>query len=407
MAEQDPLQSGKRRRGNSNIDLRLDPNNVLENGLSTDERTTKRARSAVEEDLASPIESPPYLVVHMVKCDAEGNHRDHDPEAMYLDIPRLLGGDSKASVLRGQIPIDEDELHPDMLEERGVNFVVYKNYDCRAYHETVKDDFIPLPLPQIKREVLSGLKAHFFSLPEDGEEAVPNWEYIDKLSTSLKKSLEIVGKINRSRLQHLSFEAPYTGFYHARSLLEDHATGRSGVLSDLHQDNMTSLLDYVLKTCADDYEAADALFAQGLVERRHFLKLFPPDEVVVDPQSTQPVAYVTSSCVQNHDFELSITCWNWQYDGIFRRKGTTRKITWPSYDDQIPISRLPLYPLRFDTSGLEQRLRKRGELFWDCRKRKFVSYESSSSPLELQTVRTRSSPTSRTRSNFFRAIHDT
>ncbi|KAF2498988.1 hypothetical protein BU16DRAFT_446688, partial [Lophium mytilinum] len=262
-----------------------------------------------------------------------------------------------------------------------IHFVVYRNYDCRNYHEHVKDDFNPLPLPQIKREVLAGLKAHFFDLPKDGDDAVARWENIGSLSITLQQTLETIRYPGQLKL-----EAPYTAFYHGRSLLADHASGRSGILEPLHQDHLQSLLDYVLGFCADDYKAADVLFAMGLVDKQHFQKLFPPNEVLVDAKDPQPLAYSTIDCAQNHPLELLLTVWNWQYDGLFRQKNSLLTVTWPSYDGQIPISALPVYPLRYDTTGLKERLIERGQMFWECRKRKFVSYESSNSALELQTV---------------------
>jgi hypothetical protein len=47
-------------------------------------------------------------------------------------------------------------------------------------------------------------------------------------------------------------------------------------------------------------------------------------------------------------------------------------------DAEMQMKDLGIYPLKFDRKNLESQIRKRGEMFWSCRIKKFVTYVSKS-----------------------------
>ena len=83
---------------------------------------------------------------------------------------------------------------------------------------------------------------------------------------------------------------------------------------------------------------------------------------------------------------LELNCISWSFDEVFKKQSIVHTVAWPSSDGLIAITSLEIFPLRYDTSGLENRLRKRGEQFWACRKRAFVSYDSPTPTFDVQTV---------------------
>lgn len=66
--------------------------------------------------------------------------------------------------------------------------------------------------------------------------------------------------------------------------------------------------------------------------------------------------------------------WCWRYEGgVFRYE---RKLSVDRINAQrkFPIDKMPFFPLKFDKSEAEKRLRYGGELFWKLKDRSYVSY---------------------------------
>jgi len=77
----------------------------------------------------------------------------------------------------------------------------------------------------------------------------------------------------------------------------------------------------------------------------------------------------------------SIEAWRWGYDTVFKKQYETLTIQFPRLKTKkpfhtypLPIQELDVYPLRFATRDLAERLRHRGKMFWLCRERCLVSY---------------------------------
>lgn len=65
----------------------------------------------------------------------------------------------------------------------------------------------------------------------------------------------------------------------------------------------------------------------------------------------------------------------WTFDGNFEKATRPISIHWlPSLTDPFDIRDLVLYPIKFAEPGLENLLRARGEMFWQCRFRNYVCY---------------------------------
>ena len=380
-----PLPSMKRGRDEISDDLPHGfPKTV---GAGQDARRGKRSRRNFRTDSSNL--PPRHVIVHQVSCLGGDNHTQHSSQSQYLDVPRLFAGDSKANALRGErrFPDLEDYLESDP----NISFIVYKSYSCNEYHEAVKDDFDRLQIPRIDPAVISQLRAYFFALKRDGEAASPNTEEIQIVSEDLQDAMATMESLHPDQFgawdPQRGMRAPYLQLYHCRSLMDDYATTSSGDLSQTHQDHIRTLFNYVMASYGEEYQEADDLFESGLVNQYHFPKLFGPNEIVVTVANNQPSAYISEICPTLEDGHLELNCWSWEFDGLFRKKERNLSVPWPQNSDTIPISSLRVYPLRYDQSDLEERLRNRGKQFWECRKRNFVSYESPNPTFEVQAVR--------------------
>lgn len=334
-------------------------------------------------------------------CSRTGTHVHHKSGCFFLDVPRLFAGDSKANGLRGKeeiINIQEYlEDHPE------ISFVVFKQYSCDAYYETIRHDFEQLIMPSLDPAVISQLKLYFFVLKEGGEKADPDSEFVkivsndlssviinmlplDHIRPDLDPSFNVAGRlVNLDSSTHL--RAPYTFFYHLQHQMAGLVATSNTNLSSTDREHLSLFFEYVRKTCGDDWMAANTLFQEGMVNRTHLHKLFVPGEVLVTESDTQPRAYHLQACIDGHEGYLQLNCTFWKFDEVFKKQSIMHTVTWPSRNDLIKITALEIFPLRYDKSGLKEKLERRGRQFWACRKRAFVGYESLTPTLDAQTVR--------------------
>lgn len=75
------------------------------------------------------------------------------------------------------------------------------------------------------------------------------------------------------------------------------------------------------------------------------------------------------------EFSGSITGMHWIFDGNFQNKKARLTIDkLPHPKDSFNIRDMMVYPIEYAEEGLEDALRARGEMFWQCRHRNYVCY---------------------------------
>jgi hypothetical protein len=347
-----------------------------------DNASSKRRRRA---SVSSP---PQYLLLHHVTCQGGGNHSLHKSESYYLDVPRLFAQDSKANVLRGK---EEMSMVEEYLEDHPeVTFIVYKSYSCHVYHELVRDDFDRMKMPRIDPSMVSRVKAYFFSLPADGKVAEPNSEAIGIVSEDLTEAIEDAKAISPDRLLGLgssgTLKSPYIQIYHARDTIAEIMSTSNSALSSNAREHLSLLLNFVTLSCSHEWQTADTLFQDGLTNATHFYKLFRPGDIVVTSDAP-PVAYLLNGWPSRTKIgQMELSCTTWTFNQAFSKRNIDVPVVWPSGAGTIPITTLDVYPLRYDASGLAERLKKRGKQFWACRRRAFVGYSSLTTAFDLQKV---------------------
>lgn len=301
-------------------------------------------------------------------------------------IPKLYTNDSRASCLRGRTEVpdgDDDEW----WEDRPI--VITRRYNCAIYHRSLRARFKPI-MPGIDRQLPSKLRPWIYKLSDDGDEADPYDESIE-ISTRLNQALkeyttqrpDFIGPWD----PNVGLQAPYDYFYHFRRQLRS-ASGTEFEQPEKAELNL--LLDYIDDTYGANFDKIDESLMVGMVDWFSFSKLFAPDDIVVSLRDEHPRAYTAKKAVTSiAGLTITLECWTWIFDGSFRKATETIVVTWPGSptDDKIPVTNLAAWPLRYDTSGLKERLLERGRNFWSCRNRRLVSYEApASSVFELQVV---------------------
>lgn len=322
------------------------------------------------------------ITIHTVSCDRRNLHAHHPLEENYLDIPRLFRGDSKASPLRGKIPVGEiDEL---LEENDNAGIIIHRIYSCNEYHDAVDALFEPLPRP--KHPKLGPLMAYFFCLLEDGKEAVPVSKEVTLASIDLKEALSELTGMDMGTLKNLGATDNMRELYHQFYFHRQNGHTEMSRLNYSKKEQLEVFKLFMEQTFGTEYAEADAQFAQGRVTQRHLRKLSCPDEIVVRRNDGQPMAYKVKQSHERASGAIGLICQSWNFDGKFYEATSYFELSWPADSTELDIAELEIYPLQFDTSGLAERLRMRGEVFWQCRQRKYVAYSPPQATIEFQTV---------------------
>ncbi|KAH7397487.1 P-loop containing nucleoside triphosphate hydrolase protein [Pyrenochaeta sp. MPI-SDFR-AT-0127] len=83
-----------------------------------------------------------------------------------------------------------------------------------------------------------------------------------------------------------------------------------------------------------------------------------------------------------------IDTWTWAYRGNFVRKKDTFNLQLPPLkssghrDDTFEIQELDIYPMKYASALVLETLKRRGQMFWKCRKRRLVSYQEDDGKLD-------------------------
>lgn len=375
---------------------------------------SKRPRNEVDDDEPAQLDpkrrneettdehdrKSSYLVVHSISCDGDEDsyHSHHEENTYYLDVPRLFARDNKANGLRGTDKVQD--LGQFLEEHPGYDFVVIKHYSCEAYYKEHEREFQEIGDSKLRTKIPSEQRALLYTLPSDLPLATAKDESITHFSREMAEALNALdalcqwdGEFDYSFLEDLRLEAPYTIVYHSRTSLNDY---QQRGIDPIHWPHIEGFRDYVLGSMSNDYAEADAYLKKNELIPRHLTKLFRRGDVLVTQRGGDQVGLLCRSVSYPSPRVCDLQCESWIFDGVFRRKMESLRVVWPSgsSQDAISIVALETFPLRFGGDELIQRLKQRGQMLWDCRFRKYVTYEESSSTLDMQTVSLRLNVTS-------------
>ncbi|KAK2810498.1 hypothetical protein FQN50_002987 [Emmonsiellopsis sp. PD_5] len=347
-------------------------------------RHPSRAANSVQNIDTS--RQPGYLILHRVNCTGKKSHTVHKQGSVYLDVPRLFKGDSKASSLRGKKEIPKVKEY--ISQYPSVSFVVYKEYDCNEYHEDHEASFTPLSMPTDPK-LPKSVEPFFFKLCQHGNAAIPASEVMTIMPEELMDAISSVTGMSQRHLTNLdrpeNINMLQHRLYYYRRLRDEDIVGLSSVQRQL----MDTLLAYVKMSYGPQYDEADKMFSRGMVNQKHIAKLFSPNDIIVSTENGQPVAFTIKEPPRSGQLPLVLRYWSWKLNVSFYREDKESELYWPASrppDEEIPISSLSMYPLRHAPPGLEKQLRSRGEMLWKCRKRHFVAYNPPSATIEVQNT---------------------
>lgn len=308
----------------------------------------------------------------------------HEANADYYTVPRLLANANQTSMLQGQKRLTKLQWY--LEDHPTVSFVVLNTYDCVQYHEDIADCFQRSHMPAgMNEDIIVQVRPYFSRLIEDAKEA----ERIDQVLIPSKALLRAVQAIEvhyptemRDWLRNLTH--PYPQLWHCKSLLQKTAASSLGSTNRIH---VEALLNHLVESVGSAWEEAEMLSRNGFVEEQHWAKIFRPNEPIVSMTEGEPRAYMLTRCPKVESDGLVLYCWSWEFDGEFFQKNFQFRVDWPDQIEDVKITTLPYYPLRFGSTQLADRLELRGRNFWSCRRRRYVSYDMPRDHRSSQAVR--------------------
>ncbi|KAL9064515.1 MAG: hypothetical protein Q9157_007804 [Trypethelium eluteriae] len=319
-----------------------------------------------------------------------------DRNRYYFNEPEWSDNDASNHTLLGRSPIKDLDLY--LERHREVAFIVCKDYSRSRKSDPDKAENNEIgDIPKASHEFIEinsedmaeGLRLLLSSIP-DFPTLFPSFDVKSELP------------------------APYLFMYHVLPLLPE----KLPQLSSLHQELLSLLVEFIKSNYIQEYQTADTMRNEGHVTKRLMQYLIKPGNVVVGKRGPHRVAYIATSWAKEIQissgstaryprkefhfegeaeklkFEWKVQAWTWYFDGSLSRWDTALHINIEVHDEEevLNLSELNVYPLKNASEELVSVLRKRGEMFWQCRKRKFISYDKSDDEYNVVGIRAEDLP---------------
>ncbi|KGO38601.1 ATPase, AAA-type, core [Penicillium expansum] len=304
--------------------------------------------------------SPPFesCTIHRIHCTKVNDHQSHPSVTYFEDAPQLFAGDCKASALRGKRHIADIS---DFVESNShIGLILYRDYDCEAYHKIIEPRFRPLEKPD--DPVIKWMLRYFYRLDDDGMPARSHGEAMLIPSEELRGTFHRLTNMSPDIISELEdpvyMRELITQMYHHRGIREDPVLAEK--LGEESFETAVFLVEFMEKMFGQEYNEADALFSKGLVTKFHLPKLFAAQDVLVTREQGQPCAYVLEAFPER---PTELSCWTWRFDGRFWKYRTALGVEWPDLLDMIAITDLSVYPLKYATIDVQRLLASRGRQF--------------------------------------------
>lgn len=299
---------------------------------------------------------------------------------LYFDHPEWTTGQGRSRKLSSTLPVSN--LSSYLVKHRDLAFIVYRDFDVSdmatnrpldAHIEDENNDVVP-------------------PIRHSGEEIVPVSKDLHLALTKLLESMPEFTDILRYFIQNTALPAPYLFIYHSRSTIQNLMQD----LPDRAQRQLSLILDYIYSEHGTEYKAADLLLAKGKIALPYFKYLFKPGDVLVSGKDKAIRGFISKSSPINSYFRqqsepspygrsklskgtkiqtFDIDVWSWTFSGTFRRLIGKLKLDFDANDlSEMNIDDLGVRPLKYVSDTVAQTLKRRGETFWKCRSRYFVSY---------------------------------
>ncbi|KAJ9658264.1 hypothetical protein H2198_003837 [Neophaeococcomyces mojaviensis] len=326
----------------------------------------------------------------------------------YFDPPEWWGGEGVTGAFRCSVPLENLELY--LEKNKDVAIIIYRTYVEPSPEDLLakKGAKVNKPWTAVVNESIRPIhKGLVYALTEMLE---VRDEYAAILQT-FRSSSEVT--------------APYIFCYHHRSDFDDISESSD----ESTKEQLHLFLSHIMQIWGEVYNTANLMISQNNISHRYIEYLFKPGDTLIQrhedgeytgwvatgwPKKTsteqmprqQAEALIrddrsrllksTGNAKRHRNDNVlvhnwTVTAWQWLFDGAFYRHSTELRFhiqqEIEDKDDEerendfehekataMPIEELKVIPLRFCPHEIVHKLQRRGQTFWKCRERRFVSY---------------------------------
>ncbi|TGO75035.1 hypothetical protein BELL_0239g00110 [Botrytis elliptica] len=309
------------------------------------------------------------LILHRIKGKKE---------QIYFDPPEWVMGQSQTRIMKSRLPLSN--LTGYLEKNTDISFVVFRDYE--ENHMQTSEEMIAtaatdkntgiVKSPVHEEEKILAVSEHLTEAIKSILNSKP--EFADLLTWFGKKGAEL--------------PSPFVFIYHSREfiqeLIEDTSDPRT-----VRQ--LKLMIEYISKNYGEEYDTADAMFEESRVAIPYFKYLFKPGDVLVEGTGSDINGYmfvtwphdstsITASLKEDGknkpSSQYTMDVRSWSFDGAFNRVSTRLTLEIDgSEKTEYAIRDLNIRPIAYASDEDRKTLQSRGEMFWKCRERHFVSYQ--------------------------------
>ena len=368
-----------------------------------------------------------YQVIYRIKKseyaqqhNAKGKYQER--YTSFFDHPEWVYGQGTAVYIRSNLPLTNLDLY--LEKNKDISFIVYRNFDR---------DSTATPAEPRTGNIDD---AKFADLPQQESETIRpvNDDLVAATKALLNSRPEYAGLKNQFSAS-LELPAPYLCVYHSRERLASFQES----LPPKAKAQLLVLLRYVTENYAQEYALADSLISRNKISPEYLPYLFKPGDSLVSHKGGEHRGFVATSW-PNISFQKYVSrrqaalahsgtnvsayaledantsmradrvkiyvcrvqVWHWAFDGNFQRENENLDLELPENEGfqdssdmkgkitsqqrsetskagitELEISELNIFPIRFASAEITEKLRQRGRTFWRCRNSSYVSYRGT------------------------------
>nr|XP_036576490.1 ATPase [Colletotrichum truncatum]KAF6783246.1 ATPase [Colletotrichum truncatum] len=305
-------------------------------------------------------------VVYKIRC----YEARYNPDMVYLDPPLVVDSGTYHSHLIGSRGITNMELY--LERNKNISVLVHREYACCK-----GPTFVKRP-SQGEKSTEADLELFF------------EREHVELVSEELQTALTDLSELALNDIPHPRFDGgkpgaisyPYLWWFHRRGEIEN-ALKKMSLADQLHIEVVQNYMQERLKS---DWSRVDELTARGMITLELLEYIFVPNSILISKARGNSIAQLDGLTAQNwlmvdsylpERFAARIQGSFWEFSGSFQSRSVTLPLVHVpviSSTEEFRIIDLAVYPARFAEKSVPEALRRRGEMFWKCRYRHYVSY---------------------------------
>jgi hypothetical protein len=328
-----------------------------------------QGRATLSVETACVEEPNRYLILHRIS-------RWRMEPQIYFDPPEWVVGQNHTRILKSRLPLSN---LPDYLKKHtDISFIVFRDY---------ADNDMPT-----SKEVTAAAADKDTGITKspvyEEEKILPVSEHLtEAINVILKSTPEFADLLTWFEKAGAELPSPFVFIYHSRAVIQELIDDTC----DTCARQLKLMIDYIYNNYRAEYDAADALFVESRVAKPYIKYLFKPGDVLVKGTGTDVNGYMLKTWPRNNILieaspkeagknknhsEWNMDVCSWSFDGAFKRVSTCLTLEIDGTEKtEHAIRDLNIRPIAYASDEDRKTLQSRGEMFWKCRERHFVSYQ--------------------------------